>query len=283
MAQYSDFNDFIGQAARFFIDYPIKIMTFLSDPKNLDWIPGYSQQIENAKTIAITLVILFVVISILNKASQFDRMDFFESFKIFITGSIVILFIEKSEIIGGLFSVIANLINEGFQDQLTFENSFINMIPKSNPMLEGFLALLALLCIGFTCWVILIMLGYFVLRLLKIAIFNILLPIFLSCFTNEKTSHFSINYIRDLFVVYIEIAILNIILNTAAQIPIQVKEWLSPENLEAFDKNLNGSSGITINYDESTFGVPMLSMLLFSIILYVIFKSYKEFANSLKI
>lgn len=235
------------------------------DSKGNDVKLNLIETIKNqSRIVGLSLVFVFVFISLLGRSVDLERFDIHHIVSEIIKGCIIVLFINNHDAIIQTLLNISKFLMLSISPSSLGDTSTIYSVPANTPdFVALLLGVLGLVVILFTAFVLLLLSTTMIIRVIKLAVFQMLLPLYLSFFANEKTSSLAVNYIYKYFVVLCEIIIYIVILNLLISIPDQIKAWFpQPTN----------SAAATVE----TYGGVLLSNLVLGVILYGLIDGKKK-------
>lgn len=215
---------------------------------------------KTTRNIGLSIVGMFVLFSFLSRGLEVEQFDYMCILPITIKAGIVAAFIISSDTVLSFFNAIAlDIANTMLPTELSNVGSV--EIKESNLLLLVIIFLLCFLSTILITGVIFFLFGKVLLKVVKLLVMSILLPIYLSLFAFEKTADIGKGFLKNIFTINLELILIFVII-------------LIFQNLGDFLKPLLPST------EGHVLSFALLSIVQ-GITLLVIINSYDKFVDSI--
>lgn len=229
-------NSMLEKVFNLLIKFPIELLIqIMKAPeeklyKNLNLVNSLD---EIAIMIGINLIIIFSIIEIINESIEFEKIDYTIVISKLIRMFLFIALIKSSSAIDFMFKMISNVLANSlalktFEDGLTLIE-----LESGNFAIILINFILSLIVQIATAFAIVSIIASFLMRFIKILIYNFLMPLYLSLLGHKATSGICIDFLKKFFLIYIQIVLYFLVINIMLQLPTIVSGWVTDTGLVA--------------------------------------------------
>lgn len=270
----SDMNAVIEVMQEWLIVKPQQMMLKMTEPTFVDQILG--SKFTKAKTVIkeISLQILWVmiIIGILMKAMDYERFDYFSIASEFVKGIALTAAIRYSDKIYEAFTSIADsLVSAVGVDAPSSSGQGFYIAEGTQFLVAGIMGVISIICMLAISIITFIFISSLLVRLFKIIIYQIMIPIYLSLAVNSKTSDLTKNNLFSYFIVIMEIAFYFVIIKVISTIPDILNVWF-----------LDGKSMSSLGAWEQL-GLVIGKGLLYALVLFGLYKGMEKLMDKLQL
>lgn len=270
----TEMNEVIGVMEQWLVVKPQQMMLKMTEPTFVDQILG--SKFTKAKTVVkeISLQILWVmiIIGILMKAMDYERFDYFSIASEFVKGIALTAAIRYSDRIYEAFTSIADsLVSAVGVASTPSAGQGFYIAEGTQFFVAGIMGVFSIVCMLAISIITFIFISSLLVRLYKIIIYQIMMPIYLSLAVNSKTSDLTKNNLFSYFIVIMEISFYFIIIQVVANIPDILNVWF-----------LDGKSMSSLGWWEQL-GFVMGKGLLYALVLFGLYKGMEKLMDRLQL
>lgn len=229
--EYEGLQSFLNNLYDILIKGPLDIVeTFVDFEKLKEKLPAIKSALDAAKTSGILLVGLFTFIHMFSRATDIENFNPETLFKPACISALVIVAINNVDVLFELINSISDNILDKIKGEGTFETAAIKLDSKEDITVIVIIVFCSVISIFITSLLILKIVSTLFVRGIKIIGYQIITPLYLSSFSSPGGASMGVNFIKTLFMTYLEVIFIRILINICINMPSIMKDLIPIES-----------------------------------------------------